>query len=168
MGIFPWCYPLEWDTVWGRQQSWHIEHHRRFGRGPEQCLLRSGGLTSTVWEAGYELPHHPLDLAEYLGLVYGCGGSCHHHGRLTRLSLDSFLYFAKSNSSYPLVDLISLFILSIHETLILSYPSFHIPYLPFYLFFKYAGLLYDVRQDKGTTIYSYEGGWSSSANLKVI
>ena len=33
-----------------------------------------------------------------------------------------FLYFAKSNSSLTLVDLIFLLILSIHVTLILSYP----------------------------------------------
>ena len=33
-----------------------------------------------------------------------------------------FLYFAKSNSSFTFIDLISLLILSIHMTLILSYP----------------------------------------------
>ena len=49
-------------------------------------------------------------------------GDCHRHGRLTRLSLDSFFIFAKSNSSLTLIDLISLLILSIHVTLILSYP----------------------------------------------
>ena len=41
---------------------------------------------------------------------------------LMRLSLDSFLYFAKSNSLPTLIDLISIFILSVHVTLILSYP----------------------------------------------
>ena len=70
VGIFPQCYPLEWDAVWGRQRSWHIEHHQWFGRGPEQCPSRQSGLTSIVWEAGYKLPHHPLNLAEYLGSVY--------------------------------------------------------------------------------------------------
>ena len=39
-----------------------------------------------------------------------------------RLSLNSFLLFAKSNSFPTLVDLIFLLILSIHVTLILSYP----------------------------------------------
>ena len=47
---------------------------------------------------------------------------CHRHGRLTRLLLDSFFNFAKSNSSLTLVDLIFLLILSVHITLILSYP----------------------------------------------
>ena len=75
VGIFPWCYPLKWDAVWGQQRSWHIEHHWWFGRGPEQCPSRRSGLTSIVWEAGYKLPHHPLNLAEYLGSVYGCGSS---------------------------------------------------------------------------------------------
>ena len=47
---------------------------------------------------------------------------CHHHGHLARLSLDSFFIFAKSNSLHTLIDLIFLLILSIHVTLILSYP----------------------------------------------
>ena len=68
---------------------------------------------------------------------------CHCHGCSTRLSLDSFFYFAKSNSSHPLVDLIFLLILSIHMTLILSYPSFHDHYLTLYLSFKCVGLFYD-------------------------
>ena len=45
-----------------------------------------------------------------------------------------FLYFAKSNSSHTLVDLIFLLILSIRMTLILSYPSLHVPYLTFFVF----------------------------------
>ena len=36
------------------------------------------------------------------------GGYCHCHGRLARLSLDSFFISAKSNSSSTLVDLIYL------------------------------------------------------------
>ena len=53
----------------------------------------------------------------------GRGGitQCHRHGRLARLSLDSFFIFAKSNSSFTLVDLIFLLVLSIHVTSILSY-----------------------------------------------
>ena len=47
---------------------------------------------------------------------------CHRHGRLARLSLNSFFIFAKSNSSHTIVNLIFLLILSIHMTLILSYP----------------------------------------------
>ena len=50
------------------------------------------------------------------------GTVCHRHGRLARLLLNSFFIFAKSNSSFTLVDLIFLLILSIHMTLILSYP----------------------------------------------
>ena len=37
----------------------------------------------------------------------------------------TLFFFAKSNSPHTLVDLIFLFILSIHVTFILSYPSFH-------------------------------------------
>ena len=48
--------------------------------------------------------------------------NCHRHGRLAQLSLDSLFYFAKSNSSHTLIDLIFLLILSIHVTFILSYP----------------------------------------------
>ena len=44
--------------------------------------------------------------------------------------------FAKSNSSHPLIDLIFLFILSIHMTLILSYPTFHVHYLTFLIFLQ--------------------------------
>ena len=47
---------------------------------------------------------------------------CHRHGRLYDYRSTLFLYFAKSNSSLTLVDLTSLLILSIHVTLILSYP----------------------------------------------
>ena len=54
---------------------------------------------------------------------------CYHHSCLTRLLLDSFFYFAMSNSSHPLVNLIFLLILSIHVTLVLSYPSLHVHYL---------------------------------------
>ena len=46
----------------------------------------------------------------------------------------STLYFAKSNSSQPLIDLIFHLILSIHVTLILSYPSFHALYLTLFIF----------------------------------
>ena len=70
---------------------------------------------------------------------------CHCHGHLTRLLLDSFLYFAKSNSSPTLVDLIFLPILSIHVIIILSYPSPHIHCLTSLIFLpKHAGLFYDV------------------------
>ena len=66
-----------------------------------------------------------------------------------------FLYFAKSNSSFTLVDLIFLLILSIHMTLILSYPSFHNPYLTLYVSFKCTGYCYDIIQEQeGRTIYS--------------
>ena len=61
---------------------------------------------------------------------------CHHHGHLTQLSLNSFLYFTKSNSSHPLIDLIFPLILSIHVTLILSYPSLHNHYLTFLIFLQ--------------------------------
>ena len=44
--------------------------------------------------------------------------------------------FAKSNSSYPFIDLIFLLILSIHVTLILSYPSLHVHYLTFFIFLQ--------------------------------
>ena len=74
--------------------------------------------------------------------------NCHRHGHLTRLSLNSFFYFAKSNSSYPLVNLI------------LSYPSSHVHYPTFLIFLlKCAGLFYDAKQAKGTAVYLYEGGW---------
>ena len=55
-----------------------------------------------------------------------------------RLTL--FFYFAKSNSSYTLVDLISSLILSIHMTLILSLPISSLPLLHIlYLSLKYTG-----------------------------
>ena len=60
-----------------------------------------------------------------LGLVGYLGVVCHCHSRLTRLLLNPFFYFAKSNSSQTLIDLIFPLILSIHVTFILSYPSFH-------------------------------------------
>ena len=49
-GFFPRCLPPEWDSVWDRLRSWHIERHRRVGRGPEQCLLGQGGGTSMSGE----------------------------------------------------------------------------------------------------------------------
>ena len=79
---------------------------------------------------------------------------CHRHSCLARLSLDSFLYFAKSNSSHPLVDLIFLHILSIHVTLVLSYSSLHVHYPTFLIFLKCAGLFHNIKQTKGTAIYS--------------
>ena len=81
---------------------------------------------------------------------------CHRHGRLARLSLDSFFIFAKSNSSPTLVDLIFLLILSIHVILILSYPYIFTFVLTHPLsFFKCTGYFYD-EQDKTQegTIYS--------------
>ena len=48
--------------------------------------------------------------------------SCHRHGRLCDYRSTLFFYFAKSNSFPTLVDLIFPLILSIHVTLILSYP----------------------------------------------
>ena len=53
-----------------------------------------------------------------------------------------FLYFAKSNSSHTLVDLIFLLILSIHVTLILSHPSLHIRYPTFFIFLPNALVYY--------------------------
>ena len=56
-----------------------------------------------------------------------------------------FLYFAKSNSSPTLVDLIFLLILSIHMTLILSYPYLHIHSHTFFIFPSNAlDIIYDV------------------------
>ena len=43
VGIFPRCCLPEWTTIWDRQRSWHIEHHRRFGWGPKQCPSAQGG-----------------------------------------------------------------------------------------------------------------------------
>ena len=102
-------------------------------------------------------------------LLFGLHSSCHCQGCLIRLLLDSFLYFAKSNSSHPLVDLIFPLILSIHVTSILSYPSLHDHYLTSIILLSNA-LVYFMTsyKQKETAIYSYKGGWSSSANSKAI
>ena len=86
------------------------------------------------------------------------------------ISHDSFFYFAKFNSSHPLVDLIFSLILSIHMTLILSYPSLHVHYHTSLIFLPNA-LFYSMTSDRiqeRTTIYLYKGGQSSSANSKAI
>ena len=76
VGIFPRCYPLEWDAVWGRQRSWHIEHHRWFGRGPEQCPSRRSGLTSIVWEVDEAICRTSRFVSQRISdSVNGCGGS---------------------------------------------------------------------------------------------
>ena len=90
---------------------------------------------------------------------------CHRHGRLTRLSLDSFFYFAKSNSPHPLVDLTFSFyliyshdiylILSIHVTFILSYPSLHVHSPTFFIFLqRCCFIVMTSSRTKGTAIYS--------------
>ena len=96
------------------------------------------------------------------------GGDCHCHGRLTRLSLDSFFISAKSNSSHPLVDLIFSLILSIHMTFILSYPSFHVHYLTFLIFLpKTMVYFYDIikKQREQLTTVIGAGLWSASLVL---
>ena len=55
---------------------------------------------------------------------------CHRHGRLYDYRSTLLLYFAKSNSSFTLVDLIFLLILS-YLTQIPSQSFSHFPYLPF-------------------------------------
>ena len=94
--------------------------------------------------------------------------TCHFHGCLTQLSLDSFLYFAKSNSSHTLVDLIFLLILSIHVTL--SYLTHHFtPIISHSLsFLQNAPVYFMTSQDRDKANYSYEGGQSSSANSNTI
>ena len=59
---------------------------------------------------------------------------CHRHGRLCDYRSTLFFYFAKSNSSLTLVDLIFHLILSIHVTLsylthLSSRSFFHVLYL---------------------------------------
>ena len=71
--------------------------------------------------------------------------SCHRHGRLCDYRSTLFLYFAKSNSSPTFIDLIFLLILSIHVTLILSYPYIFTFTLTRSLsFFQMHCLFYDV------------------------
>ena len=100
-------------------------------------MIRNGG--GLLDEKGFEekvleekgLEDIPMATGE--GILWQQGKGCYRDRRwllwrlsssrsLMRLSLDSFLYFAKSNSSLTLVDLIFLLILSVHVTLILSYP----------------------------------------------
>ena len=76
------------------------------GRGARMAAVRSGQHARRGGRSDHQ----------------GYGGICHRHGRLARLLLDSFFYFAKSNSSLTLVDLIFPLILSVHVILILSYP----------------------------------------------
>ena len=68
--------------------------------------------------------------------------------------------FAKSNSLHTLVDLIFLLILSIHMTLILSYPSLHFHYLTFLIFLsKRAVSFYDInRTREQLSTHTKEGG----------
>ena len=107
-----------------------------------------------------------------MGMGVGCYGdlvtvSSSRSSNMTFARL--FFIFAKSNSSLTLVDLIFLLILSIHMTLILSYPNLHVHSHTIFIFpSKCAGYFMTFRQrTKETTIYSYPGGRSSSANSKA-
>ena len=73
VGFFPRCLPPEWDSVWDRLRSWHIERHRRVGRGLEQCLSGQGGGTSMSGETDPGRANNlttPLCLAAYLRFFF--------------------------------------------------------------------------------------------------
>ena len=96
-------------------------------------------------------------------------GGCHHHGCFTRLPLDSFfISLSPTLHNHSLILSFSL-ILSIHMTLILSYPSLHTHYLTFLIFPSNALVIVMTSfRTRGTAIYLYSRGWSSSANSKAI
>ena len=135
-----------------RKQYWEVHPSNTFERAG--CMKWTTGCRT--WCLNTREHCKPLFFLYYhlVGIFPRCyplkwDAICHRHGRLAQLSLDSFLNFAKSNSSLTLIDLIFLLILSIHVTLILSYPFTFTFILTHSLsFFKCAGYYYDIIQEQ--------------------
>ena len=130
------------------------------GRSPDagQELVRNEGGTDTdyIWVLRFRLETR-------------LGGRIADPNSLAQLLLDSFFIIAKSNSSQSFIDLIFLLILSIHVTLILSYPHIFTFIFTHSLSFSQNALVISMTSDRNKeAIYSYVGGQSSSANSKVI
>ena len=94
---------------------------------------------------------------------------CHRHGRLCDYRSTLFFILLSPTLHLTLVDLIFLSYLIYSRDLYLILPIYlHDHSHTFFIFLSNAlGLFYDVMTGKTRSIYSYEGGRSSSANSKA-
>ena len=104
-----------------------------------QCAKASRRVPQTSNGSRWELRGNAR--LQDMNETIGCSGHCKNRGMTT---LDSFLYFAKSNSSHTLIDLISILSILSHD-IILSYPSLHVHYLTPLIFLSRT-LVYSMTQ----------------------